>query len=103
MRGTGDRAVLGHVPDEHDCDPLPFRQLHQPQRGLANLAHAPGGAIELLDGHRLDRVDDDERRPARTSRLHDRPDLARGENRHGIRGRSRAEPESAGAKPHLPG
>ena len=59
---AGDAAVLRHVADQDDRDPLPLRQLHETQRRLAHLAHAAGRAVELVEGRGLDRVDDDRRR-----------------------------------------
>ena len=66
--GPGDRAVLGDVPDEDDGDPVALGQVHQAQRRLAHLADAAGRAVELVDGRRLDRIDDDERRSRSTGR-----------------------------------
>ena len=37
---AGQRAVLGHVADQHDRDRLRLRELRQSQRGLAHLADA---------------------------------------------------------------
>ena len=48
--GPGDRAVLRDVADEDHGDPLALRQLHQPERGLADLADAAGRPVELVDG-----------------------------------------------------
>ena len=61
----GERAVLGHVADEDDRDPVALGELHQPERRLADLADAAGRPVELVDGRGLDRVDDEQRRARR--------------------------------------
>ena len=77
--GPGDRAVLGHVPDEDDRDALALGEVHQADGRLADLADAAGRAVELVDRRGLDRVDDDERRshavgrPRRSTRCRARP------------------------------
>ena len=93
----GDRAVLRDVADEDDRDPLALGELHEPERRLADLADAARRAVELVDGHRLDRIDDDEGRPPLPRDLDDRPDLARREHVDGVRGRAR--PRARGAPP----
>ncbi len=61
---AGDRAVLGHVADEHNGDPGRLGQLHQAERRAADLADAAGRPVEVLHGRGLDRVDDEEGRRA---------------------------------------
>ena len=99
--GPGDRAVLGHVADEHDGDPLALRQLHEPERGLAHLPDAARRPVELVHGHRLDRVHDDEGRPARPRGLDDRPDLARRRTATASAAGPDPSPSRAGAQPDL--
>ena len=61
----GNRPVLRHVPDKDDRDPVRLRQLHQPERGAADLADAAGRPVEVVDRRGLDGVDDQERRHRR--------------------------------------
>ena len=60
--GAGEVAVLGHVPDEERRNVLPLRGKEQLRCRLADLADAAWRRLELQREHRLDRVDDDERR-----------------------------------------
>ena len=91
--GPGQGAVLGHVADEDDRDAVLLGQLHQPQRALANLADAAGRAFELVDGHGLDRVDDQGDGPRLAGQLDDAADLAsRPRRRSGRRPSLRADP-----------
>ena len=60
--GARQAAVLGDVADEEGRDVLPFRREQQLRRGLAHLADAAGRGLELEREHRLDRIDDDQRR-----------------------------------------
>ncbi len=76
----GQRAILRDVSDKDDRDALPLRELHQPQRGLADLADAPGRPLELADGRGLDGVDDDELGPLIPGDLGDPPDLRLGDD-----------------------
>ncbi len=69
------RAILRHVPDQNDGDPLPLREVHQPEGGLSHLADATRRAVEVIDGRGLDGVDDDQSRPLGTGDLHDPADL----------------------------
>ena len=71
----GQRTVLRDVPDEDDGDPLPLRELHQAERQFADLSDAARRPIELGDGRRLDRVDDDELGSFVPGDLGDPPDL----------------------------
>ena len=105
--GPGDRAVLRHVADQHDRDPVALREVHQPQRRLADLADAPAAPVELVDGRGLDRVDDD----ARTGRsgaggLHDPPDLVLREDADALGRRARRAgrdaPPAGGPGPATP-
>ena len=74
--GTGDRTVLRHVADEDDGDALALGEVHEAERRLADLADAAGGAVELVDGGGLDRIDDDEGRLGCPRDLGDPTDVA---------------------------
>jgi hypothetical protein len=59
---TGDAAILGHMADNEDRRPACLRKAHQRRGALAQLlgrARTRGDCGEL---HRLDRIDDEERR-----------------------------------------
>jgi hypothetical protein len=74
-----------------------------PQCRLADLPHAARRPVELLDGHRLDRVDHDDRWLCRPRGLDDRADLARRQDGDGVGGRSGAEAEPPGPQADLAG
>ncbi len=61
--GSGEVAVLGDVADEERRDVLSLGGKQQLRRRLAHLPDAAGRRLELEREHRLDRVDDHERRP----------------------------------------
>ena len=84
--GPGEAAVLGHVTHEDRGRAVLMRPGGEPRRGLPDLAHRPGWAIQPVDRQRLHRVDDDE--PGSC-------DLGGG--KHAPRGRSRRAPD-AGAR-----
>ena len=60
---AGDRAVFGHVADEHGRAARALGELHQRLRAVADLRDAPGVRLELGQRDRLDRVDDEHRWP----------------------------------------
>ena len=60
--GPGERPVLGHVADEHHRHAVLLGIRLEQRRAAADLANRAGRAFELVGGHRLDRVDDDQRR-----------------------------------------
>ena len=99
----GQRAVLRDVADEDDRDPLPFRQLHQPERRFADLADAPGRPLELADGRGLDGVDDDELRPLVPGDLGDPPDLRLGDDPDPVAAGAVEQAEPGGPQPDLGG
>ena len=59
---AGEAAVLRDVADEERRDVLPLGGEQQLRRRLAHLADAAGRRLELQREHRLDRIDDDQRR-----------------------------------------
>ena len=69
---AGDRPVLRHVPGEDHRGPGRLGVRHEPHGRLADLADAPGGAVELVHGRGLHRVDDEDRRCERRGRIDDR-------------------------------
>ena len=82
----GQRAVLRDVPDEYDGNPLALRELHQAEGRLADLTDAARRPIELGDGRRLDRVDDDHLRPLGPGDLGDVADLGLGDDPDSVAG-----------------
>ena len=98
---TGDRAVLRHVADEDDGDAVALREVHQPERRLADLADAAGGPVELVHGRRLDRVDDDDHRAFGPGGIHDPPDVVLRQHADTVRRRTRQQPETGGPESHL--
>ena len=99
--GPGDRAVLGHVPDEYDRDRLALGELHQSERGFADLPEAPGRAVELVDRGGLDRIDDDQRRSHRPADFDDPRHVVVGKNLDRGARRHIEQPQPAGADPDL--
>ena len=59
--GTREPAVLGDVSDEQRRDAERLRVPHEPARALAHLARRAGLGAAGRVGHRLDRVDDEDR------------------------------------------
>ena len=99
----GDRAVLGHVADEDDGDPVALGEIHQAQRRFADLADAAGGPVELVDGRGLDRVDDDDDRPLGPGRLDDPPDVVLRQDADALRRRAGQQAETGGPEADLAG
>ncbi len=60
--GAGKGAVLGHVADQHKREIAGFCQPDQFETAGAHLGDGAGGAFDGVDPHRLDRVDDHQRR-----------------------------------------
>ena len=54
----GDRAFLGDVPDQHQDKAATFGERDQFLRRAAYLADRTGGAVQGVEIHRLDRIDD---------------------------------------------
>ena len=54
------RAVLGHVPDQHDGDRPVLGETQEPEPALAHLGHAPGRRAQLRKVEGLDGVDHEE-------------------------------------------
>jgi hypothetical protein len=63
---TGDRAVLGDVPDEKGRAVRALGELHQRGRAVAHLRDAAGARFDFRQRHRLDRIDDDHARRDRS-------------------------------------
>jgi hypothetical protein len=68
---AGQAALLGHVPHEEDGDAVALRELHVAEGRFAHLPDAPGRALQLVHGRRLDRVHDEGDRPRSARRLED--------------------------------
>src|ERR1051325_5419568 len=81
---AGDQPFLRHMADQHDNKAAALGEADQFLRRAAYLADRAGGAVERVEIHRLDRIDDDEVRRLgrierigdveRCSRRRDRPD-----------------------------
>ena len=82
--GPGQGAVLGYVADEDDRDSFSLGHLHEPKGALADLADAACGPLQLIDGHRLDRVDDQRNRPCLSGQVDDPTYLRLGHDRNAI-------------------
>ncbi len=95
---AGDEPVLGHVADQHDGEAAPLRQADQLLRRGPHLAHGPRRAVELIEIHGLDRIDDDEvGRVGAVERSCDVADAGRGGKHH----RSALDAEPLGPEPYL--
>ena len=101
--GPGDRAVLGHVADEDHGDPVALGEVHQAQGRFADLADAPGRAVEVLDRRRLDGIDHDQPRPLRPRRLDDPADVVLGEDPDSLARSTAQEGQAGGPEPDLAG
>ena len=99
----GERAVLGDMADEQHGHPLVPGKGAQPGCRLAHLADRTRRAIELIDCHRLDRIDDQQGWSAGCGRLDDGSDIRARED--GQRATSGAidEPQSEGTQQQLRG
>ena len=95
----GDRALLGHVPDEEDRDVVALRDLEEARGALAELRDAASRGADRVRAHRLDRVDDREGRTCLADRLHDRGQVRLGEERDA----GAVDAEAASAELHLNG
>ena len=96
---TGDLAFLGDMADEDDADALSFGEGRQLVRSGADLADRAGGAIDRVQPHGLDRIDDGEVRGFFFERCQDVSEVCfSGEFDRGV---SKAEP--AGAQADLAG
>ena len=100
---AGDRAVLGHVPDEDDRDAVALGEIHQAQRRLADLADAPGRALELVDRRGLDRIDDHQARSLGPGDLDDPTDVVLGEDPHTLARWPVEQAEASRPQPDLAG
>ena len=58
--GPGDGAFLGDVPDQHEREAARLGEPDQLEAGGADLADAAGRALDGVEPHGLDGVDDDE-------------------------------------------
>ena len=56
----GDDALFGHVADENQDETTPLRQPDQFLRRGADLTDCTGRAVQGVEIHRLDRIDDDQ-------------------------------------------
>ena len=101
--GSGDRAVLGDVPDEDDRDPIALGEVHQAQCRLADLPDAPRGAVELIDGRGLDRINDHERGSRSASDLGDASDVVLRQDLDPFAGHAGQDAEARRPQPDLPG
>ena len=87
-------------------DPVALGQVHQAERRFADLADAAGRALEVVDGRRLDRIDDDQPRSLlpvrsrRSARRRARP--GRGPAPPPARSAARAVPRGAGPGQAIP-
>ena len=70
MRGPAERAVLCDVTDEQRCDTERLRVPNEPACALAHLARRPGLRAAGRVRHRLDGVDDEDRRLELPRRAH---------------------------------
>ena len=55
---ASDDAFLRHMADQDQHKAAPFGEAYQLLRGPAHLAHRTGGAIQGVEIHGLDRIDD---------------------------------------------
>ena len=100
--GTRDRAVLGHVADEDDRDPVALGEVHQPQRRLADLADAAGRARRARRPSRSGpKSTTTSAGPLGPGRLDDPPDVVLGEDPDAARGRAGQEAEARRAEADL--
>ena len=94
----GDQPFLGHMADQHDDEAAPLREADQLLRRAAHLADRSGGAVQRVEKHRLDRIDDDEvGRVCHVERGDDVAHAAGG----GETDRAACDPEPLGAQPDL--
>ncbi len=56
--GAGQRAVLGHMPHQHEHRAGLLGESCQGSGGLSHLSHSPGRRRDILQVRRLDGVDD---------------------------------------------
>ena len=96
---AGDLAVLGDVADQHHGDAARLAKADQLVGGGAHLGDRAGRAVERVDPHGLDRIDDDQRRAARPSSVVE--DVARRWSRLASWTAASAEAEAAGAQADL--
>ncbi len=96
---AGDRAVFGHVADQHGGDAALFGDRDQCGCHLAHLRHATRRAVDVGDRHGLNRVDDQQRGIDVVEVLQDGPDVGFGREEQ-VR---RECLDAPGPKPHLRG
>ena len=77
---SGDRAFLGHVPDQDDGDALLFRYPRELRRAFANLRDAARRRRQRFGVDGLDRIDDDYFRLRFANGRDDRLDLDLGQH-----------------------
>ncbi len=97
--GPGDRAVLGHVADEHRGDVAGLGHADQGGRDLLDLGDATGHAVDARGADRLHGVDDHQARPHLL-------DVGEHGAEVGLRGQEQLVVHAAGAvgaQPHLGG
>ncbi len=61
--GAGERALLGDVADQHQGEAAGLGEADQLGGAGADLGDGAGGAVERIQPHGLDGIDDDEREP----------------------------------------
>ena len=59
---ASDGAFLRHVPDDEDGNIPALAPLHETSGAFPDLRNAPGRRGDLVDGHGLNRIDDQQRR-----------------------------------------
>src|SRR5260221_584202 len=95
---AGDEPFLGDVADENDAEAALLGEADELLRRGAYLAHRTGRAVERVDIHGLDRIDDDDiGRLGMVERGDDIADAGGGGELH----RRAGDGESRRAQPHL--
>ena len=104
LQGTrpGQRAVLRHVSHQQDRDPVGLRQLLEPRGSLADLADGPRRPGQLLRGHRLDGVHDEEVRTHLAGLLDDPLHVRLGQHADRLGHRSFGQAEPSGRRRSCP-
>ena len=95
---AGDDTFLCHMADQDQHKAAPFGEAYQLLRGPAHLAHRTGGAVQRVEIHGLDRIDDHQTgRVIPVERGDDVAHAAGGGQQH----RALGDPKALGAQPNL--